>query len=190
MQQKGSWAAGDAHYEHRTGVIVAGWFHSIYRSNESKISYIWIRILTYTNAVKKNATLLLCLIPGIFLLISGCKKEEVLTPYQLLTLHVWVADSLLADGVEAGGPGQMLEKFNGDVVFRIDGTGTFGEFTGTWTLSENNQEITIVTPDIPFPILTLVGELTKTSLKITTGFPDINTPGETIDIRMTFKPKV
>ncbi|MFO7723063.1 MAG: hypothetical protein R6V49_07565 [Bacteroidales bacterium] len=133
--------------------------------------------------------------PLLFVLLAGlaffnCKEEEPpLTPYELLTLHVWVSDSLLANGADAGGPGQMLEKFNGEAEFRTDGTGTFGQYTGTWTLSTDNSEITIVTPELPMPVVALIAELTKTSLKITTGFPDIANPGETIAIRMTFKAK-
>jgi hypothetical protein len=124
------------------------------------------------------------------LVLYSCKKEEPqLTPYELLTLHVWVSDSLLANGADASGPGQLLEKFNGEAEFRTDGTGTFGQYSGTWTLSTDNTEITIVTPELPMPVVALVAELTKTSLKITTGFPDIANPGQTIAIRMTFKSK-
>jgi hypothetical protein len=139
--------------------------------------------------MKKIYPLLIVLLAG--LVIFSCKKEEEpqLTPYELLTLHVWVSDSLLANGADASGPGQMLEKFNGDAEFRTDGTGTFGQYTGTWTLSTDNTEITIVTPELPMPVIALVAELTKTSLKITTGFPDIANPGQTIAIRMTFKSK-
>jgi hypothetical protein len=122
----------------------------------------------------------------------ACDKEkepEPKTPYELLTMHVWVSDSLLADGQEAGGPGQMLAAFNGDAEFRTDGTGTFGEFTGTWTLSADNKEITIISPDLPVTIIAKIEELTETSLKITTGFPNIANPNVVIAIRMTFKKK-
>lgn len=135
----------------------------------------------------KHFSLLLIFLAGVF--IFACDKEDdvvVLTPFEMLTGNVWVADSLLANGEDASGPGEMLEKFKGDAVFNIDGTGTFGEYTGTWTLSENNTELTIVTQELPVPVVAIVAELTTTSLKITTGFPDMSNPGEIIAIRMTF----
>lgn len=136
----------------------------------------------------KHLSVFLLLLAGI--LLFACKEEEIpLTPYELLTLHVWVSDSLLADSADASGPGQLLEKFKGDAVFNINGTGTFGEYTGTWTLSADNKEITIVTTELPIPITAVIQELTKTSLKITTSFPSMTQPGEVIDIRMTFKAK-
>ncbi len=124
--------------------------------------------------------------------IFACTEKEdeiVLTPYELLTGHVWVSDSLLADGEDASGEGEMLEKFNGPAEFRTDGTGTFGEYTGTWTLSDDNKELTIITQELPMQILALVVELNQTSLKVTTAFPDFANPGETIAIRLTFKPQ-
>ncbi len=147
--------------------------------------------VTKTNRMK-NLFLLLILLTGV-MIFTCCKKEEEEpepTPYELLTGHVWVSDSLLANGVEAGGSGQLLEKFNGDAAFRADGTGTFGEFSGTWVLSADNKELTITTTELTFPILAQIVELTKTSLKITTGFPDPFNPPEVIAIRMTFNPKV
>lgn len=137
----------------------------------------------------KNALLLLLVLAGIMIIACNKEEEEVQDPYTLLTAHVWVSDSLLANGVEAGGPGQLLEKFNGDVEFRTDGTGTFGEYSGTWSLSEDNTTITIVTQELPISIIAIIKELTTTSLKIVTGFPDTTQPGEIIDIRMTFKVK-
>ncbi len=137
----------------------------------------------------KNALLLLLVLAGIMIIACNKEEEEVQDPYTLLTAHVWVSDSLLANGVEAGGPGQLLEKFNGDVEFRTDGTGTFGEYSGTWSLSEDNTTITIVTQELPISIIAIIKELTTNSLKIVTGFPDTTQPGEIIDIRMTFKVK-
>jgi hypothetical protein len=122
----------------------------------------------------------------------ACKKEDdkvELTPYELLTSRTWVSDSLLADGEDAGGEGQLLYNFNGDAEFRTDGTGTFGEYTGTWSLSADNKEVTITTDQIPIPIIAAIVELTEESLKITTEFPDMSSPGNTIHIRMTFKKK-
>ncbi len=110
----------------------------------------------------------------------------MLTPYEMLTTRIWLSDSLLANGQEAGGEGQLLEKFNGEAEFRTDGTGTFGEFTGSWNLSADNKEITIQTDSMP-AFVTQVVELSLVSLKITTPFEIM--PGEVINIRMTFKKK-
>lgn len=130
---------------------------------------------------------LLILLAGV--VIIACNKDDdevVLTPYEMLTGHIWVSDSLLANGADASGEGQLLEKFKGDAKFKTDGTGTFGEYSGTWTLSEDNKQLTIVTQELPLPITAIIVELTASSLKITTGFPDMANPGETIAIRMTF----
>ena len=67
------------------------------------------------------------LIAGLF----ACKKNDPNSPNFInLTNHIWQSDSLLANGEEAGGPGQMLEKFNGDAIFNKDGTGVFGQYEG------------------------------------------------------------
>ncbi len=125
-------------------------------------------------------------------ILFACSKDDdngEATPFDLLTAHTWVSDSLLADGEDAGGEGQLLHNFNGDVQFRADGTGNFGEYTGSWSLSDDNQEITINTNELPIPIVAAIVELNELSLKITTAFPDMNNPGVIIDIRMTFRKK-
>ena len=43
------------------------------------------------------------------LLIASCKEDEQSESFKLLTTPVWVSDSLLANGVDASGPGRMLE---------------------------------------------------------------------------------
>jgi len=126
------------------------------------------------------------------MVLFACKKDEKkveLTPYEILTSRTWSSDSLLANGENAGGEGQLLYNFNGDAEFRTDGTGTFGNYTGTWSLSADNKEVTITTDQIPIPIIATIAELTEESLKITTEFPDMSSPGNTISIRMTFKKK-
>lgn len=121
---------------------------------------------------------------------THCDKndEEELTRFQLLTMTAWLTDSLLANGADASGPGQLLEDFKGEARFNADGTGKFGEYTGTWKLQTSDTEIVIQTDAHPIPITAKIDELTKTSLKITTGFPDL-TGGSVIAIRMTFKAK-
>jgi hypothetical protein len=134
--------------------------------------------------------LLILLILTAVSVIFSCKKEDdepILTPYELLTTRIWASDSLLANGEDASGPGQMLETFRGNAIFNTDGTGVLGNYDATWTLSVDNTEITILTVDPPMEIITVIRELTKESLKITTAVPDPNNPNEFIEIRMTFK---
>ncbi len=125
------------------------------------------------------------------LLIFNCKKEEYSERFNLLTTPVWTSDSLLANGMDAAGPGQLLEKFKGDAEFKKDGTGYFGKFTGSWRFAQNETQLTIFSDSLPIPSLTTnIIELNEISLKITTAFPDFAySPPQTIDIRMTFKTK-
>ena len=121
--------------------------------------------------------------------VFSCTKEEekVSEIFKMLTTPTWTSDSLLVDGVEASGPGQLLEKFKGDMNLYKDGTGVFGEYSGTWRLSADETELTIITESLSFPLTTKIEELTSASLKITTGFP-LAVGGE-LKIRLTFKAK-
>lgn len=115
----------------------------------------------------------------------SCNKEKVSDRFTLLTSHTWTSDSLLANGVDASDPGEMLALFKGDADFNEDGTGTFGQYTGTWMFTDNESNVAITSPDLPFALTTHIVELTRTSLKVTFSFPGV-TP---TSIRMTFKPK-
>ncbi|HSV76344.1 MAG TPA: hypothetical protein VLH37_04855 [Bacteroidales bacterium] len=136
-------------------------------------------------------TINLILITGVILaaIAVSCGDEEEETPFSLLTTPVWVADSLLANGRDASGPGQVLANFRGEAKFNKDGTGQFGTFTGNWRFAQNETQIVITTPAFPIPITTIISELTRTSLKIHTEVPDQVNPGQVLRIRMTFKPK-
>ena len=123
------------------------------------------------------------------LLCFACKKEkEESERFKLLTGHEWVSDSLLVDGEDASGPGGLLEKFVGDAMFNADGTGTFGQYDGTWYFSNGEKDITINSSALAFPLTCRIVELTSTSFKITTNFPT-GKEGEHMVIRITFKPK-
>jgi hypothetical protein len=135
----------------------------------------------------KNLALLL-IISGI-LIASACNKDEKSDRFKLLTGPIWVSDSLLANEVDASGPEGILEKFKGDARFNEDGTGYFGIYTGTWRFNVDETEITIVTEEMPLPIITNIIELTNISLKIKTIIPNEVIPDEPIRIRMTFKVK-
>jgi hypothetical protein len=131
----------------------------------------------------KNIALLI-IIAGCFYF-SSCTKDS--ESYKLLTGHVWVSDSLLANGVDASGPDGILRNFKGEAKFNEDLTGYFGIYKGTWRFAYNETEIIISTDSLPIPLSTKIVELTQLSLKITTTYPV--TLGVPINIRMTFKPK-
>lgn len=118
------------------------------------------------------------------LLVFSCEKEDddQSERFVLLTSPVWVSDSLLVNGVDASGSDQLLEEFDGEVEFNEDGTGRFGDYTGTWNFTANETQLVISTAALPFPITAGIEELTSSSLKIETNF-------DTQVIRMTFKPK-
>ena len=123
------------------------------------------------------------------ILIYACKKnEERSERFKILTGQVWTTDSLLVDGVDASGPGELLEKMAGDAEFRADGTGYFGQYTGTWYFTNNETQITIRSDSLAFPLTSNIAELTWQSFKITTSYPTA-VPGVNLAIRITFKPK-
>jgi hypothetical protein len=134
----------------------------------------------------KNLAFLLLSV--LFLAVFSCKKDGESDRFKLLTGPTWVSDSLLANGADASGPGDVLEKFKGEVKFNSDGTGNFGVYDGTWRFAYDETKIVIESDSLPIPLTTNIAELTTASLKITTSYPNIIT-GVTINIRMTFKPK-
>jgi len=135
-------------------------------------------------------TIVFFLILATGFLVFNCKKEDYSLRFKLLTSPTWSSDSLLANDVDASGPGQLLEKFKGDAKFNTDGSGYFGKFKGSWILGKNDTEITIYSDSLPIPSLTTsIVELNDSSLKITTGFPNFINPSENYRIRMTFKAK-
>jgi len=136
--------------------------------------------------MKSYKVLILASIAAI--LCFACKKEEEKSErFKLLTGNVWMSDSLLVDGEDASGPGEMLEKFVGKAEFKDDGTGYFGQYVGTWYFSNNEKDITISSPSLAFPLTCRIVELTQTSFKITTNFPS-GIDGVFLVIRITFKP--
>ena len=120
-------------------------------------------------------------------LIFSCSKNSQSASFKLLTGPVWQSDSLLVNGVDAGGPGGLLENFNGDIKFNTDYTGTFGSYTGTWRFAFNETQIVISSDSLPLPLTAVINELTQSSLKITTSYQ--LPPAGSINIRMTFKAK-
>ena len=123
------------------------------------------------------------------ILLSSCKDKES-DRFKFLTEPVWVAVSLMANGVDATGPGGLLEGFVGDAKFNADGTGTFGTYTGTWQFNVTEDKLILATPSLPITITLDILELTSSSLKVEGSVPDLqNLTGPPIEIQMTFAPK-
>jgi hypothetical protein len=125
------------------------------------------------------------------LLVFACSDDgdDRSERFRFLTGVTWESDSLLVDGSDASGPGQRLEKFKGEARFREDGTGTFGEYSGTWNFAVSETTIEILTDSLPGLLTVNIEELTASSLKVTTFFPNFELPDQPFNIRMTFKAK-
>jgi hypothetical protein len=118
---------------------------------------------------------------------AACKKESESERFTLITAHKWVSDSLLAEGIDASGPGQMLEKFKGAAEFKKDGTGYFGKYTGTWAFAYEETRLVIDSDSLQVPLTVDIRELTSASLKVSTSFTNPLNLNNPYDIRMTFK---
>lgn len=134
----------------------------------------------------KNLVLILVL--TVCIAAFSCKEKES-EKFSLLTGPVWTTDSLLANGVNAAGPGGILVKFVGDAKFKEDGTGYFGKYTGTWMFSSAETKLVIESDSLPLPVTADIKELTAASLKLTTLFPNLLDLQHPYNIRMTFKAK-
>jgi hypothetical protein len=128
----------------------------------------------------KNIVLFLVIV-GCFQIFS-CSKESESENFKLLTGPVWASDSLLLNGEDASGPGELLENFKGDVIFHEDYTGEFGSYTGKWRFAFDETQLVISSDSLPIPLTAIIAELSQSNLKITTSFTGYN-------IRMTFKAK-
>jgi hypothetical protein len=133
--------------------------------------------------------LALILITSIIFIASACNKNDKSQRFKYLTTPTWTSDTLYANGVDASGPGQILEIFKGDCKFNEDGTGNFVDYTGTWIFNTDETKITIFTQSLSFPITCNIVELTATSFKVTTSVPNPLNLSEQLAIRMTFKAK-
>lgn len=130
---------------------------------------------------------LLAVIAGCFFAFSCGEKES--ERFKFLTDPIWRPDSLLANGVDASGPGGILADFLGDAKFNKDGTGYFGQYTGTWKFNIGETELIIASDSLPIPVVADIVELTSMSLKLTTILPNPQDIQNPFNIRMTFKPK-
>lgn len=137
--------------------------------------------------IMKNALLVITFLS--LILAFSCNKDNEPGRFELLTAHAWTSDSLLVDGTDASGPGQLLENFKGDADFKKDGTGTFGQYTGTWRFAYEERKVVIESTALIIAVSANIIELTTSSLKITTLFPNQAEPTNPLNIRMTFKEK-
>ncbi len=125
------------------------------------------------------------LLISVTVLMFSCKEKES-ERYELLTGTTWEAESLLANGVDATGPGGMLEGFSGVAKFKTDGTGTFGSFEGEWAFNSDETKITINSETLPLPITCSILELTSSTLKLQALVPNPEDLQNPITIEMTF----
>lgn len=136
--------------------------------------------------MKKIASLLIIVA---LVLAYSCKDDES-DNFKFLTGATWTPVSLLANGVDATGPGGILAGFVGDAKFNEDGTGTFGTYSGEWMFAAAEEKIVITTTSLPVSVTLTIVELTATSLKLQGSIPDPqNLTGPPISIEMTFRAK-
>jgi hypothetical protein len=133
--------------------------------------------------------LFLILMMGVMAFVSACQKDDSDDRFDLLTRTTWVSDSLLVNGVDASGTGQLLEDFKGEVIFNRDGTGSFGSYTGIWRFAQNRTQLVIESTSLPMPLSTVIHELSERNLKLSTSFPNMENPSEPLLLRLTFKAK-
>ena len=135
----------------------------------------------------KNPALLIIMLS--FLLASACKKDDKTERFNFLTTPTWTTFSLLADGVDASGPGGILEPFKGDAKFNEDGTGYFGNYTGSWRFNVDQTQLVIIPDSLLIPIITDIAELNASSLKVTFLYPNSSDPENPFNIQIIFKVK-
>jgi hypothetical protein len=123
---------------------------------------------------------------GLFTLFACHEEEGPSERFLLLTTPTWESNDLLVNGEDASGEGQVLENFQGEAKFYEDRSGYFGQYTGSWGFAQNETELEIFSEAIGFVLSTSIEELTTTSLKVTTSYPNVLNPEEPLQIRMTF----
>ncbi len=119
----------------------------------------------------------------------SCGEEDESSRFNILTSNIWLSDSLIANGEDASGSGEMLEKFKGRAIFNKDGTGTFGGYEGTWHFAYEETKIVLASDSLIMPLTTNIEELTNSSLRVTTSFPNMLDPENPTAIRLAFKPE-
>ena len=133
--------------------------------------------------MKKTGLILLFFTSLVLVACDRDDEDEVSERFLLLTSTVWVSDQLLVNGVDASEG--VLASFRGEAIFEVDGTGSFGQFTGTWEFMENETKLRI-TPQGFIVIIADIVRLTTDTLEIVTGYPNPLDPAEILDVRMIF----
>jgi hypothetical protein len=132
--------------------------------------------------------LVLLFLGGVFAFYS-CSKDDPSQRFIYLTTPIWESNELLVNGEDASGEGQLLEDFKGEAKFNANGSGYFGQYEGTWSFAKKETELVIYTPELGFNLTTTIVELTESSLKISTVFPNFMNPSESLQIEMSFVAK-
>jgi len=161
----------------------------LFNSTLNRFTSLLLDILNDLKMTPMKNIALLLLISGTIFITSCNDKDTESDKFNFLTTPTWVTDSLLVNGFDASGPAGLLQDFKGDVKFNEDGSGSFGNYTGTWRFAFNETQLVISTDSLPLPLTSKIVELTQTSLKLTTSYPNPLNPTSFMDIRMTFKPK-
>ena len=133
----------------------------------------------------KKVLFSILIIAGFVILSCGEEKESI--NFTSLTSNIWLSDSLLANGEDASGPGEYLEKFNGIINFKKDGTGIFGEYSGNWVFAYEETKIVISSDSLLIPLTANIDLLNNADLKMSAIFPNLKDPANPVALRMTFK---
>jgi hypothetical protein len=135
----------------------------------------------------KNLTILMII--TITFILYGCKKDndKDTERFRLITGVTWTSQSLLVNNVDESAG--MLAGFKGDVKFNEDGTGTFTTYSGTWAFNSDETQLIINTSAVGFTVVADIAELTATTLRISTIFPNPLDLTKPLSIQMTFKAK-
>lgn len=129
----------------------------------------------------------LCLVVAALVMLAACSKDKESERFRFLTGNIWESEELLVDGQDESGG--LLSFLAGEARFNKDGTGSFGDYAGTWYFSNNETQITIKTESLPVPLTLIVNELTGQKFKISTYFPIKLDPDNPNLIEITFRAK-
>jgi len=125
---------------------------------------------------------------ALVLLLVSCSKDEKSERFILLTTPVWTTESITATGADTTGVGVLIKLIRGDAKFNPDGTGTLGMFSGQWSLSDDENQITITTLALPAIVADIL-TLTAQSLSLSADITIATHPQDLIKIVLSFKVK-
>lgn len=126
---------------------------------------------------------------AVALFLYSCSKDKESERFTLLTTPVWTTESITATGADTTGVGVLIKLIRGDAKFNTDGTGTFGMFSGKWSLNSDEDQITITTLALPSSIVADILTLTNQSLKLSADITIATHPQDLINLVLSFKVK-